>query len=111
MAIIQKVSTTVRSSFVQPKRTILNNLVLTPISGDVPVLAFDRDNTRTEGFKKMADKKPFYCYARAISKIYFGFTLPIEEFSSNTCPQYKNANYEKSSNSVPGWVYSSALFQ
>lgn len=78
--------------------------------GDVPVLLFDPDNERAQTVPQTLNNKPFYCYASSIADLYYGMKLPVSRFTDDVCRTYSADRYDDLSQSVPGWVYSAALF-
>jgi len=79
-------------------------------TGDVPVLLFDPDEERAQTVRGTLIDKPFYCYAPGIADLYFGMKLPVSRFTDDICRAYSPERYDDLSQSVPGWVYSAALF-
>ncbi len=78
--------------------------------GDVPVLLFDPDKERAQTVRQTLNDKPFYCYAPSIADLYYGMKLPVSRFTDDVCRTYSADRYDDLSQSVPGWIYSAALF-
>ncbi|KAB2746736.1 sulfatase-like hydrolase/transferase [Brucella anthropi] len=78
--------------------------------GDVPVLLFDPDKERAQTVRQALSDKPFYCYAPVIADLYYGMKLPVSRFTDDVCRTYSADRYDDLSRSVPGWIYSAALF-
>ncbi len=78
--------------------------------GDVPVLLFDPDEERAQTVRETLSDKPFYCYTPVIADLYYGMKLPVSRFTDDICRAYLPERYDDLSQSVPGWLYSAALF-
>lgn len=79
--------------------------------GDMPVILIDLNLERAQHFKENVNGKPFYCYPPVIANIYYGFELPISNYTNSICKHYTRDKYEVYSNSLPSWIYTAALFK
>ncbi|MBR7654813.1 sulfatase-like hydrolase/transferase [Brucella oryzae] len=78
--------------------------------GDVPVLLVDPNKDRASELQSRVNGKPFYCFTTAIAEFYYKMNLPISKYTNSICANYVGSNYMQAAASVPGWLYTTAMF-